>query len=80
MSEFSFYSLADEQRKSILEISLGNYGKVVSMSAGMCGEVYIFDQGEHVVPRYVCAKVPKKNNGVSEDETAKRFVKELKNS
>lgn len=62
----------------MLEICLGKFGKVVSVSGGMCGEIYIFDQGEHTTPRYICAKIPKRNEGLSSDETAKRFIKELK--
>lgn len=61
----------------MLEICLGNKGKVVSMSGGMCGDIYILDQGQDVVPRFLCAKIPRQIAGLTHSEIAKRFVKEL---
>lgn len=78
MSELNFYALDERQRKMTLEGCLGNKGKVVSTSSGMCGEIYIFDQGEHVTPRYICAKIPKQSKNCTERETAIRFINELK--
>jgi len=44
----------------------------------MCGEIYIFDQGTNVYPRFVCAKVPKRLANCSSQETARRFIYELR--
>lgn len=62
----------------ILEATLGNRGKCVSVSSGMCGEIYIFDQGENTHPRYVCAKLPKLLANSSTEETNSRFINELR--
>jgi serine/threonine protein kinase len=78
MSEINFYALDECQRKIMLEICLGNKGQVISTSGGMCGEIYIFDQGEHVSPRYICAKVPKLSSNCSKAEADARFINELK--
>lgn len=78
MNDFSFYSLDDEQKKSMLEICLGKKGTVISTSSGLCGDIYIVDQGECVIPRYICAKVPKQSNKSTNEEIADRFVNELR--
>jgi hypothetical protein len=78
MSEVNFYSLDEPMKKMMLETSLKNKGKCVSLTSGMCGEIYIFDQGKSVIPRFVCAKIPKKLANCSSEETAKRFVSELR--
>ncbi|WJD67836.1 protein kinase [Pseudomonas asiatica] len=72
-----FYDLDDDEQKLMLEVALGNRGVVVSRLNGMCGDIFIFDQGERVVPRYVCAKVPRKHRTASIEEVNKRFVEEL---
>lgn len=74
--EIDFYSLEPKHRIMILEAVIGR-GKCVDMSSGMCGEIYIFDQGDQVMPRYVCAKVPKRLASVTLAETAQRFVAEM---
>lgn len=79
MEQIDFHTLDDAQKKFMLEVALGNKGTCVSVSEGMCGEIYVFDQGENVSPRYVCAKIPKPLTNVSIQETNKRFVNELKN-
>lgn len=79
MSEIDFYALDEQQQEMMLEVCLGNKGKCISMSSGMCGDIYIFDQGENVTPRYVCAKIPKPLNSCSQEEMVYRFVRELKN-
>lgn len=78
MSEINFYTLDESERKNILEKSLGNKGKIISTSGGMCGDIYIFDQGKHVSPRYICAKVPKLSDNCSKAEADARFINELK--
>ena len=75
-NEFYFYEL-DERRKIILLEGAFGRGKCSFLTGGMCGEIYIFDQGENTTPRYTCIKVPKPINGVSNEETARRFVREL---
>lgn len=79
MDQIDFHALDEYQKKFMLEVSLGNKGKCFSVSGGMCGEIYVFDQGENVSPRYVCAKIPKPLKNVSIEETNNRFVNELKN-
>lgn len=79
MDQIDFHVLDEYQKKFMLEVALGSKGKCVSISGGMCGEIYVFDQGENVSPRYVCAKVPKPLTNVSLEETNSRFVNELKN-
>ncbi|WP_110651772.1 protein kinase domain-containing protein [Salinicola peritrichatus] len=79
MDQIDFHALDDTQKKFMLEVVLGNKGTCVSVSGGMCGEIYVFDQGENVLPRYVCAKIPKPLKNASIQETNKRFVNELKN-
>ena len=79
MDHIDFHALDDTQKKFMLEVALGNKGTCVSVSGGMCGEIYIFDQGENVSPRYVCAKIPKPLRSAPIQETNNRFVNELKN-
>jgi serine/threonine protein kinase len=52
------------------------YGKVRRRSAGMCGSVYFFDQGENVHPRWVAVKIPRtpKND---RSERNRRFLREM---
>lgn len=71
------YSMGEDERKHIVGILLGKHGKVVSTCSGMCGEIYIFDQGENTHPRYICAKIPKLTNGRTEQEIVASFVNEL---
>lgn len=78
MNKIVFHDLNEEQKKFILEAALGNKGKCISVSGGMCGEVYVFDQGKNVSPRYVCAKTPKPLTNTPTKETNNRFVNELK--
>jgi serine/threonine protein kinase len=78
MDQIDFHDLDERQKRFMLEGSLGNNGKCVSVSGGMCGEIYVFDQGENAHPRYVCAKIPKVRANCSIQETNNRFVNELK--
>lgn len=75
-NEINFYSLEPQHKIMMLEAIVGR-GKCVDISSGMCGEIYIFDQGENVIPRYVCAKVPKPLPSCTLVETAQRFVNEM---
>ncbi|MFC6440352.1 protein kinase [Bowmanella sp. JS7-9] len=77
MSETSdFYSFEPHLKILMLEGILG-LGKCIDLTGGMCGEIYIFDQGEFVTPRYVCAKVPKLLRQTASKDIAKRFVDEM---
>lgn len=77
MSKYSdFYSLDPELKILMLEGIVGR-GKCINLLCGMCGEIYIFDQGEVVTPRYVCAKVPKLLDNTAPVDIAKRFVTEM---
>lgn len=75
-NEINFYSLEPQHKIMMLEAVIDR-GKCVDISGGMCGEIYIFDQGKEVTPRYVCAKVPKPLPGCTVPETAQRFVAEM---
>ncbi|HEY5823188.1 MAG TPA: protein kinase [Cyclobacteriaceae bacterium] len=78
MSEIlNFYDFDESQKKSLLEISYGK-GKCILHTNGLCGDIFVFDQGENTRPRYTCIKLPKPITGVSNEETAKRFLRELK--
>jgi len=72
-----FYDLNETQKKLLLEASLDK-GRCVSKSEGVCGEVYVFDHGENVTPRYSCAKFPKRLGDLSLTELNSRFVNELR--
>jgi eukaryotic-like serine/threonine-protein kinase len=74
--EIDFYSLEPQHKRMFLELFV-NRGKCVSVTGGMCAEIYIFDQGEDVYPRYVCAKVPRHLRGCTSTESAYRFVAEM---
>jgi eukaryotic-like serine/threonine-protein kinase len=76
--ELNFYLLKPEIKKILLEKMIG-HGTLVEISEGMCGEIYIFDQGIGTYPRYVCAKIPKIRNGLNPQEAAQRFVAEMNN-
>ena len=74
----NFYDLDQEGRVQFLGTLLDEDVKFDSFSEGLCGYIYIFDQGKNTLPRYVCIKVPKPNDRVSEEEIFSRFVRELK--
>lgn len=73
---FNFYELDEQSKIRFLEGAFGR-GKCSFLTGGMCGEIYLFDQGAQTFPRYSCIKIPKPISGVSNEETAKRFVREL---
>lgn len=78
MSEkLNFYDLDDSQKKNFLEAHYSK-GECTLHTSGMCGEIFVFDQGENTIPRYTCIKLPKPITGTSNEETAKRFIRELK--
>lgn len=79
MDIISFHDLNDSQKELMLESALGNEGKIISRTNGMCGDIYIFDRGENTIPQYSCAKLPKLLSSGSEKEIYVRFVNELKN-
>lgn len=58
MNIVEFHTLSEQQREMMIEIALGNNGKCTHIFGGMCGEIYILDQGKYVNPRYACAKTP----------------------
>lgn len=72
-----FYSQNEEMKKLLVETFIENRGKCIKVLSGMCGEIYILDQGKNITPRYVCAKVPKKLDNSTEEEMNKRFIEEL---
>lgn len=78
MLEKNFYALDENERKMMLEVCLGKNGTVTNKNNGQCSEIYILDQGKHVIPRYICAKVPKLSNNCNEKEAGIRFIAELK--
>jgi hypothetical protein len=58
-----------------MEGRFSKHGTIVNTLGGMCGDVYKFDQGEHVWPRFVCAKVP--NGRPDPAMSSDRFIDEL---
>ncbi|MER0204420.1 MAG: protein kinase [Nitrosomonas sp.] len=72
-----FYSLELQHKVMILEGVIGRGKYIGGVSDGMCGEIYIFDQGEGVSPRYICAKLPKLLANVPPADIAQRFVAEM---
>ncbi|MBQ4858834.1 protein kinase [Pseudoalteromonas sp. MMG007] len=80
MENIDFYSLEEKYKEFMLSTRLKGNTECIAKTSGMAGDIYIFDQGEAVVAsRYICVKVPKLKKGVSKEETASRFVQELKN-
>ncbi|WP_445673085.1 protein kinase domain-containing protein [Pseudomonas inefficax] len=77
MQNLSFYDLNEDTQAQMLSIALGNRGEVVNRLNGMCGDIFVLDQGERTYPRYVCAKVPRKNGTASAEGVNRRFVEEL---
>lgn len=73
----SFYDLSDDEQELMMAVTLGNRGVVVKRLNGLCGVIFVLDQGEAVNPRYVCAKVPRKHETVSVGEMNRRFLCEL---
>ncbi len=72
----SFYDeQISEHRNALLEIALGKYGCLLRTMGGFCGDIFVFDQGENVYPRFVIAKVP--NGRPTPTEAAKRFIREI---
>ena len=67
---FNFYDLPDESKKVVLENHYGR-GKCIHQTSGLCGEIFVFDQGVNTIPRYSCIKLPKPIKNVSYEETAK---------
>lgn len=74
--KIDFYALEPQLKILMLE-GFVDRGKYIDVSGGMCGEIYIFDRGEVVTPRYVCAKVPKLLDGTAPVDIAQRFVAEM---
>ncbi|WP_206271459.1 protein kinase domain-containing protein [Pseudomonas viridiflava] len=77
LEDLSFYDLNDDMQALILAGALGNRGNVVNRLSGMCGDIFVLDQGEHALPRYVCAKVPRRAGNISIEDMNKRFIVEL---
>src|SRR5690606_5904056 len=75
--DFNFYKLDQKQKIMYLE-SFHSNGVCSLHTSGMCGDIFVFDQGKNTIPRYTCIKVPKPLKDVSDEETASRFVRELK--
>jgi serine/threonine protein kinase len=73
---FNFYGLDNESKKEVLEAYYGR-GECILHTSGMCGEIFVFDQGVNTFPRYSCIKLPKPIKNVSEEEIARRFMREL---
>ena len=78
MEKLDFYTLTDQEKKIFLEAYLENKGTCIDIYSGMCGEIYIFDQGKHHTPRYICAKIPKPLGNSSLIDINYRFVNELR--
>jgi serine/threonine protein kinase len=51
--------------------------KACDTSAGFAGEIVFLDNGEHVYPRFIAAKYPRRREDLSPSERAKRFLREM---
>lgn len=78
MTEINLYSesISDDFRRVLIESTLGKHGKITSHMSGMCGDIFVFDQGDNVYPRWVVAKLPKAGRDLC--ESAKRFLREMR--
>lgn len=52
--------------------------KVIEWKEGFSGAIAVLDNGQGVAPRHIAAKVPKRKATIDADETATRFVRELR--
>ncbi|WP_298239441.1 protein kinase [uncultured Algibacter sp.] len=73
---FNFYELDAESKKGVLEDYYGR-GECILQTSGMCGEIFVFDQGVNTTPRYSCIKLPKPIGNTSKEEIERRFIREL---
>jgi serine/threonine protein kinase len=79
MNEIDFYAQPLEYKKMLIENRTEIRGEFESLLGGMCGEIYVYDQGEETYPRFICVKVPKKlKNDPGYTQTISRFIRELK--
>lgn len=74
---FDFNSLNIEQKKQVVQGFFVRNGEITQHNEGMCGDIFIIDQGETTIPRYVCIKISKLLKNESQIDASKRFVKEL---
>jgi serine/threonine protein kinase len=75
--DFNLYGFDENEKRIYLE-TFHSKGVCSLHTSGMCGDIFVFDQGEYTIPRYTCIKVPKPLKNVCEEETTKRFIRELK--
>lgn len=71
-----FFELEKEDQIKLLE-NFENGAKCIEVSGGMCGKIFVFDHGYNTYPRYSCIKIPKPLKNTSNEETGKRFVREM---
>ncbi|SOD96129.1 protein kinase domain-containing protein [Spirosoma fluviale] len=74
--KFNFHKLNNTYKEILLEGFFGR-GECTFHTSGMCGEIFLFDYGANSFPRHTCIKLPKPIAGVSKEESARRFVREL---
>lgn len=76
MSTLLDENLSEEAIQTIIEAHLHKYGKITRRTGGMCGSVYLFDQGQNVHPRWIAVKIPR-TPGNDRKERNRRFVREM---
>lgn len=76
----TIHNLDEKLKLHLLNLHLckGEAINIRLISTSMCGDIYVFEYPDHVVPKYTCVKIPKKTESLSTNETNKRFITELK--
>ncbi|MFH6989413.1 protein kinase [Flavobacterium collinsii] len=78
MNEIDFYAQPLEYKKMLVESRAKIRGDFHQLLGGMCGEIYVYDQGEETRPRFQCVKVPKPlKDDPGYEKAVSRFIREL---
>jgi hypothetical protein len=62
MCEIDFYVQPLAYKKILIENRTEIRGEFHNLLGGMCGEIYVYDQGEQTYPRFLCVKIAKPLN------------------
>ena len=68
--------LSEDEIQWHIEVLLSKHGRITHRAGGMCGQVYFFDQGENVHPRWIVAKIPRVPEADPEERN-RRFLREI---
>jgi serine/threonine protein kinase len=67
-----------QQLRDLLIVQSSKASEVIAWKEGFSGAIAVLDNGQGVAPRRIAAKVPKPKATIDADETAIRFVRELR--